>query len=274
MKFLKNLIKDIKIFGLENVFGRFYSRYPAEVIENVDIALEQNIPEDSDVNPDGQRLLLHIPAIHEEGAAEWVESGNIIAGNNYGFQSIPRKGDYVYVTFGYGDTNHPRWHYGWYGENERPELFKENKDLHGFISPGQQKVYFDDLNQKTVIEQPNGSLVEMSEDDITITFGNGQTVKIDSTKVYIAEGGTQPIALGNETVDAINQLNAQVQALNAALITFTSAQNAVALGTPLFSPLAPAWTALATAITPINANLTGAVTTQTQLIPSKNSETK
>ncbi len=265
MDYFRDFIKRMRIWGLENVLYRFYSRYPAEVLDNVD--------PDEEKNP-RQRLYLHIPTIHEPLAGEWVDSGYVIAGKGYGFQSIPRKGDYVYVTFCFGDSNQPRWHYGWYGKDEKPEEFRGKKDTHGFISPGQQKVLLDDLNQTATIEQPNGSKIVMSEDDVIITFEGGETIKIDGNKVFISDGGTQPIALGNETKTTIDQLSAQVVALNTAITAFTAAQNTVATTVPIFSPLVPGWTALATAITPITTAINGAVKTQAAKIPSKNSETK
>ena len=263
MNFFQRFIDKIKNFGLENSVHRFYSRYPAEVIDNEDVDEESN----------KQRLYLHIPAIHETQAAEWVASGYVISGNNYGFQSIPRKGDFVYVTFAFGDTKHPRWHYGWYGDGERPDVFK-SKDTHGFVSPGQQKVLLDDLNQTATIEQPNGSKIEMNEDEVTVSFEGGETIKINGSKVYISDGNTQPIALGTETKLTIDQLSAQVVALNTAILGYAAAQATVTASVVLLAPLTPALTALSTAATPVTVAINGPVKLQAAKIPSKNSETK
>lgn len=263
---ITKLFHKIRILGLENVLNRYYSRYAARVDDNIDV-------NDDDEPVNTQRLYLHIPAIHEPLTAEWVDSGYVISGDNYGFQSIPRKGDYVYVTFAYGDTKYPRWHYGWFADDEIPEDF-ESKDIHGFISPGQQKVLLDDANQTATIEQPNGSKIEMNEDEVTISFEGGETIKIDGNKVYISDGLTQPIALGTETKTSLDLLSAQVVALNAAITAFTSAQNTVAGSVPILAPLIPGWTALATAIAPVTSAINGPVKAQVAKIPSKNSETK
>ena len=51
-----------------------------------------------------------------------------------------------------------------------------------------------------------------------------------------------------EKRDELNKTVARVTALEAALTTFANAQIAVAIAQPLFAPLSPAWTALASTI--------------------------
>lgn len=168
MKPLQNFIRQITKYGFEPLFKRYYSRYPARVTNNKD---ESGL----------QQLCLHIPILHQRGTSQWVKGYGVPAGNNYGLQSLPQIGDYVFVTFEHGDARSPRWNYGWYANGEKPEEF-EDENVHGFKSPGGHSVLIDDTNNQIKVTMKDGKTFMINEEVIELNGNNlGGLVMVDGT---------------------------------------------------------------------------------------------
>jgi hypothetical protein len=172
---IKDFIRRIRVDGIENVFKRYYSFYPAYVVNN-------NDPENK------YRLRLHIPTIHHANVHEWVVGGFVNAGKNYGNHSLPNSGSMVYVFFLQGDTRYPRWVYGWYGNDELPKEFNSPL-IHGFKTPGGITVKYDD-----------------QEDTISITNKQGSSFKVNKDVIELL-GDSNFLVKYNELEKAFNELN-------------------------------------------------------------------
>ena len=138
-----NVLNAIFREGLEK-FGRYYSSYRGFVVDNAD--------------PEGfGRLKLVVPQVTGKGVLEyWAWPKGNFSGENYGMQVIPSKGDMVWVEFEMGNTRAPIWDYGHFSFKEdgktpqKPEELKDVKN-YWFMTPGGQRVEFDDTNKWIVI---------------------------------------------------------------------------------------------------------------------------
>ena len=125
-------------------FGRYYSKYRGFVADNED--------------PDGfGRLKLVIPQITGKQALQyWAWPANNFAGDGYGMQIIPKKGDMVWVEFEMGNTRNPIWNFGHFSflpDGKTPEKPAELKDINNFwfMTPEGQRVELDDTNKQIIV---------------------------------------------------------------------------------------------------------------------------
>lgn len=157
--------KDLVYAGLES-FGRYYSTYRAYVEENED-PLHLN------------RLILIIPTVTGmEPYNYWAFPKNNYAGNGYGMQLLPRKGDVVWVEFESGKPEYPIWQHGYFALGERPDDDKELDDTQCYwlVTPNGIRIKLNDTKdtitiqnnaKNQVIINPNGVSV-ISEKSISL----------------------------------------------------------------------------------------------------------
>tara|TARA_R110002020_G_scaffold54690_3_gene152270 strand:- start:4150 stop:4848 length:699 start_codon:yes stop_codon:yes gene_type:complete len=184
MKPLQNFIRQVTKYGFEPLFKRYYSRYPARVVDNKD-------KEESGL----QQLNLHIPLLHQRGTSQWVKGYGVPAGNNYGLQSLPQIGDYVYVTFEHGDARRPRWDYGWYAKDEKPEEFTD-ENVHGFKSPAGHSVLIDDTNHEIRVTMKDGKTFMINQQVLELNGNNlGGLIDIEELKTELQKINDQLSAI-------------------------------------------------------------------------------
>ena len=149
IEMLSSLIDNIKSFGLERVFGRYYSIYRAEVVSNKDEEFRG-------------RIKVKVPSLF--GSTEvpnWVLPRDMrVSGYNKGEFYPPEEGSWVFVEFEGGDTNYPLYSGGWHGEldegdNTGPELpidFAYDEDgspkKRGYRDPSGNRIVFDMTTDK------------------------------------------------------------------------------------------------------------------------------
>ena len=224
MKALKQFITQITKYGLEPIFRRYYSRYPAKVIDNKDLS-----------ETGTQQLNLHIPLLHQRGTSQWGKGYGVPAGNNHGLQSIPKIGDWVYVTFEQGSMRNPRWNYGWYANNEKPEEFTD-ENVHGFKSPAGHSVLIDDTNNEIKVTMKDGKTFMVNQEVIELNGNNlGGLIKIAELKTELEKINTQLTAIKQVVAVPIPEAglgapSSLAVALNAALSsllnpTYTNIEN-------------------------------------------------
>lgn len=182
---LIDLIWEIKKFGLENVFNRYYSLYPAKVVDNED--------------PKNRwRVKLEVPDIlDDKELAEWAEpmphagKAAVDSSTNGSFGSFhpPKVGDYVWVIFRMGDIRHPIYFGGWWASDETPEFLSDDRKNAVFISRFGHKITVDETEDaaKINIESNKEYQIEIDEtlDAEKITLKNGRTettLVLDDTK--------------------------------------------------------------------------------------------
>lgn len=186
---LVSLIIKIKKFGIENVFRRYYSIYPGQVVDNVD-------PEDR-----GRVKLLVPDILDDKELAEWAEPmlptagldetvSESRTGGKYGSFYPLKINDFVWVKFRMGDLRNPVYlQGGWWGENEKPDFLSGDRKNAVFISRYGHQITVDETDgaAKINISTNKDYALEIDETDdqekITIINGNTQSkIVLDDTK--------------------------------------------------------------------------------------------
>ncbi|OPX34351.1 MAG: hypothetical protein B1H11_11045, partial [Desulfobacteraceae bacterium 4484_190.1] len=109
-------LDTLRANGLE-AFGRYYSVYRGEVVDNQD-------PEEQG------RILVKVPSLFGDDALpDWAWPRAGVAGDGHGVFAVPTVGSRVWVSFEAGDPKMPVYDGGWWGkpdgENEAPEALRE-----------------------------------------------------------------------------------------------------------------------------------------------------
>lgn len=191
MNLLVKLIDNVRRFGIEKVFRRYYSQYYAQVVSVVD-------PENRG------RILLRVPGIlGEQTLPNYAKYNPPWAGSNFGQLWEVEENDWVLVWFDKGNLNYPNWCSGWWGRSEKPnELSHENK-VSGIVTRSGHKILFYDKGgeEKILIEDKGGSyfifdpvnqriqLNSIGKEEVSIATDSTKTVgggwKIDVTGVAV-----------------------------------------------------------------------------------------
>jgi hypothetical protein len=149
IEMLSSLIDNIKSFGLERVFGRYYSIYRAEVTSNLDEEFRG-------------RIKAKVPSLFgDTELPNWINPRDLRAsGFNKGEFYPPELGSWVFVEFEGGDTNYPVYSGGWHGDldegdNTGPELPKDfaydedgSPKKRGYRDPSGNRIVFDATKDK------------------------------------------------------------------------------------------------------------------------------
>jgi hypothetical protein len=179
---LASFIWEIKKFGLENFFKKYYSIYPAQVVNNKD-------PENR------WRLKLKVPDIlDDKELSEWAEPSLPTAGldknanssttaGKYGSFFPPKVGDHVWVEFRMGDLKAPIYRNGgWWAKNEVPAFLSDDRKNAVFISRYGHKITVDETDQKAIINIETNKKYKVTLDEttdkekITIQCGVSQNI--------------------------------------------------------------------------------------------------
>lgn len=145
---LKQTFENIIYYGLESI-GRYYSSYRSYVVDNED--------------PDGMnRVKVRIPTLtRKNDHPVWAYPKNTFAGDNYGMQLLPQKGDVVWVEFEHGDPRYPIWSHSHYAKGQKPLEFA-TAQVYGFKTPKGQIVLIDDRDgtEKIVVKALNHAVID------------------------------------------------------------------------------------------------------------------
>ena len=220
MKELLSLLSEFFEYGFER-FGLYYGSYRAFVY-SVD-------------DPDNlNRIQIILPFIDANTPLKtWVFPVGNYAGNNYGVQNLPKKGDIVYVEFDHGSLKRPFWKHGYFSKGEKPQKESlQNKDNHWFKTPNGLLVEFDDSQNKISISNEKGYSIIISESELL-------SGKLDETY--------EPSVLGNKQEQLINDLISLNSDIINSLFQYASAESTAASGLGL-TPIATAASGLATAL--------------------------
>jgi hypothetical protein len=102
MAVIEKLIDNVRDFGLETVFGRYYSCYRGIVIDNID--------------PDKEgKIIARVPMITgNSDLGEWCYPKACVAGDGFGIFHPPDIGSGVWVEFENGQLDAPLYSGGWW----------------------------------------------------------------------------------------------------------------------------------------------------------------
>lgn len=208
--------------GLES-FNRYYSMYRA-IVHNV---------EDPEFC---QRLQLIIPDLTAELPYEyWASPKDVYSGKGYGTQTLPRKGDVVWVEFELGDCQHPIWSHGYPGTDDVPKE-EELKDYtsHWHKSPKGHMVLIDDTNNVITINHASGQSVMLTDKGVSL-------VSDKSVSLGSEDKSAEPALLGDKTEELLDNMKTILTgiytALNKDVLTSTSSSSPFLMFTNLASEL-------------------------------------
>ena len=152
---LKEFINKILLHGLE-LFAIYYSKYPSIVASIED-------PEKRG------RIKVKNRGLFGNDTSDWAIPSGMWAGKDKGFFALPQVGDIVYLTFGNGNIQYPRWEYGLWAKSETPAQATEN---YGEVDVIKTKsgllLIFDNKKEVIRLEHPNGTTIEITKDKIKL----------------------------------------------------------------------------------------------------------
>ncbi len=172
------MISDIiSRHGLET-FGRFYGVYYGIVKSLKD--------------PDGvNRLLVYIPEVKGSNSSPlWAIPRGVYSGKGYGMQILPQVEDQVVITFRHGHPRYPVWEFSNFGEDEKPEEFKETSTF-GFITPNGTQILIKETEdgEQLLVKSKEGVLFQV--DDTGLKLGKETDIEFlakgDTTKSLLNE---------------------------------------------------------------------------------------
>ena len=217
---IRQLIPNLKKYGLSYVTGRYYSKLQAQVHSNED-------PESRG------RLQLIIHPLSKNPSSVWAYPCGMAAAAASGFYLLPQKGDFVYVEFVEGNSKGIQiWTHGWWGSGEGiPGM--ENKKLQVWQSYTGQRIEIDDESKIIRLTHSDGNIVEVNKGGISL----GK-----------ATSSSHPGTLGDNNADLLDSLNEQDNQILQMLATYCGSQATACTTMPLLLPLAPGYAAMAATI--------------------------
>ena len=197
----------ILLYGLE-YFGLFYGTYKARVVSNED--------PNSAGSPDPfGRLTLYVPGIGDgEDVRRVAWPIAPVAGNSFGFKSLPPAQSNVYVVFERGRPDAVLWFGGWWPRGAIPEELNKT-ETHWWITPGGHQIVLD--------EQEGGQVIRLKhlDGETKVEFDNDGNIFISNragAKIHIGDGADQeqpiqPGVLGENLKGLMEELIDAIKAM-------------------------------------------------------------
>lgn len=125
-----------------------------------------------------------IPEVDPKGVKEFIAMPKgMVAGKDYGFNYVPKKGDYVYISFRHGMLKYPLWEPGYWAINERPKEF--NPDIIGYKFRDGATLIYDEANSEFSLLQPSGATISLRNGKFSIK--NNEASAKDILEDFIQE---------------------------------------------------------------------------------------
>jgi uncharacterized protein involved in type VI secretion and phage assembly len=194
-------LEKLKTVGPE-WFRRYYSTYPAIVVDN-------NDPEKRG------RIKFKCPVVFGQYIhpiwAEPCESD--LAGKDSGKFDPPYVGQWVNIQFEFGDTRSPVYSGGFFAKDELASEFKTNyPNVRGWAWKSGQRLIIDETENspKVTVKNADGSYIDMDgksgSENITIKHKSGATIIIDkSGNILLSDkDGKDSIAVKSGEIDIVS----------------------------------------------------------------------
>jgi hypothetical protein len=151
---IQDVLKEFRNKGVEGSLQRFYGTYLGEVVSNED--------------PDNlNRLSVVVPEVFPTKPSPIIAMPKgLVAGKDYGFNYVPKSGEYVYISFRFGHVKYPLWEPGYWAIGERPKEF--NSDNVGFKFRDGAIILYNEKESKLEVSLPSGERVLMKGGKISI----------------------------------------------------------------------------------------------------------
>lgn len=195
MKKDDGFISQVVENGLD-AMGRYYSIYRGVVTDIVD---EMGM----------DRIKVYVPDLN---IAEWALARGQMGSHNCGFRNhpIPKVQDIVYVTFEDGNPSKPLWEWHSWGQDQRPDDFKD-PDVCGLITPKGVKILVNDRTGEIFIEAKTRMGIHASgEDGIAVSANK---IYLNSKDQIIINQGTDGAVDIQSLTLKLNQLVQEIEVL-------------------------------------------------------------
>lgn len=164
------------------------------------------------------KLLVYVPDVLG-GIRVWAyprgQYGNTFSGCKY---LTPREGDFVYITFEYGDPGKALWEpHGW-APNEAPYPL-DDPFVAGIITPRGNKVIIREEGDSLQVSF-NGPIIINSKDTVMISSSGTVTLEADDG-IVLNQGDNDGLVNINQLTDKLNQLVSEIESLKTQVNTHT-----------------------------------------------------
>jgi uncharacterized protein involved in type VI secretion and phage assembly len=148
---------------------------------------------DQNLDPLGKgRLSVKVPAVFGEGTV-WATPCVPYAGSGVGFFAMPPNGANIWVEFEAGDPNCPIWSgCYWKDDNSAPVPVSPQAEKTKVLKTDSCTLTLDDTPGSGGITIAYGQLkIEINQQGIEITNGQGATIKLSGLSVSINDGALE-----------------------------------------------------------------------------------
>lgn len=159
---------------LERLRTRFYGKYRG-IVTQVDAAT--------------MRIKAKVPSVLGETDTGWCMPCVPYAGPKVGIAFLPETGSGVWIEFEGGDVSYPIWVGGYWREGEFPPDAAAKVKVIATAAP--HKVKFDDSQQSITVSDPNGNTVTLDNSGITLANGGSISVVVSSSSVSVNKGALE-----------------------------------------------------------------------------------
>jgi uncharacterized protein involved in type VI secretion and phage assembly len=240
MSWLIEFRKTLADFGLEG-FNKYYGSYRGFIVSNDD-PLHYG------------RVTLKVPQVWgSESYDYWAWPKGQFCGDGMGLYAIPDEGNMVWVSFENGNPKFPIWEYGHFSaKNNRIAKAKTPKQKI-FQTKNGMALLFDEEKNIIQLYHSDKRVVEISKKGVSLGSENGSG--------YSA-------LLGEETETVLTQISEVLNTIDIELKKLSATQATASSSSGVLAPLAAGYTALATGLSLINADI-GKIKTGITKIKSK-----
>jgi uncharacterized protein involved in type VI secretion and phage assembly len=167
-------------------------------------------------DPEGTgRIQVKLSAVDPEGEGLWARMGTFAAGAEHGTFFLPEIGDEVVVNFLNNDPSYPIILGSLYNGTNPPALegADENPE-HQILTKSGLKLYFNDDDEKVMIETPGGQHLTLSDSDgeVLMEDSNGNSITLSSDGITLSSGKDLILdAAGDVNISGVN-VNGSAQA--------------------------------------------------------------
>lgn len=188
-------------------------------------------------DPDKQeRIMVHIPLLHEEDQGVWARAASLYAGSGHAVGFRPEKGDEVLLGFPGGDPDAPviigslppktnplpdrmtdkdkeNSCKGWVSKNGLTLLLNEKDKSITLETPGRQSIYINDETGEVALKDKYGNSIQMNKDGIKLKSGKDILLEAAGNATIQAKGNFSSRSLQSEvTADTSLKLSGQAAA--------------------------------------------------------------
>lgn len=213
------LVKNIKDFGFEKVFGKYYSIYRGQVVSNEDT--EQR-----------GRIEVTVPSLFGEESLPTLAEPKDFRGASTGKGEFypPEVDDWVYIEFEGGDSRFPVYSGGWHATDEASEEFTHVGDVpmvRGFVNKYGHSQKYDETPgaEKLAWTTPKGHIITLDDTEgkeaVYVIHSTGAQLQIDkdgSVKFLAKDGGFINMDAVNGAVTATAKSGAFVTIKEAGIV--------------------------------------------------------